>query len=37
LLLLAGISFTFYSMILNRVDALALEKRDTMVADLCKA
>ncbi len=37
LLCLAGISFTIYRMILNRIDGIALEKRETMVAELCKA
>jgi ABC-2 type transport system permease protein len=37
LLVLAGISFTIYRMILNRIDELAMEKRETMVAELCKA
>lgn len=37
LLGMAGFSFTMYWMILNRVDGLALERRETMVAELCKA
>jgi ABC-2 type transport system permease protein len=37
LLALAGISLSVYRMILNRIDALALERRDTLVAELCRA
>lgn len=37
LLVLAGFSFTIYNMILNRVDGIAREKRETMLAELCKA
>jgi len=37
LLAMAGLSFTVYRMILNRVDGLATERRETMVAELCKA
>jgi ABC-2 type transport system permease protein len=37
LLAMAGVSFTVYRMILNLVDGLALERRETMVAELCKA
>jgi ABC-2 type transport system permease protein len=37
LLLLAGISLTAYAMILNRMDRLALERRETLVAELCRA
>lgn len=37
LLVLAGISLTVYGMILNRVDGLALERRETLVAELCRA
>jgi ABC-2 type transport system permease protein len=37
LLAMAALSFTVYRVILNRVDGLALERRETMVAELCKA
>jgi ABC-2 type transport system permease protein len=37
LLVLAGISLTAYSMILNRMDDLALERQETLVAELCRA
>ncbi len=37
LLLLAGISLSAYRMILNRIDGLALERRETLVAELCRA
>ena len=37
LLVLAGISLTVYRMILNRMDALALDRRETLVAELCRA
>jgi ABC-2 type transport system permease protein len=37
LLVLAGFSFAIYNLILNRVDGIALEKRETMLAELCKA
>jgi hypothetical protein len=37
LLVLAGISLTVYRMILNRIDGLALERRETLVAELCRA
>jgi ABC-2 type transport system permease protein len=37
LLAMAGLSFTMYRMILNRVDRLAMERRETMLAELCKA
>jgi ABC-2 type transport system permease protein len=37
LLGLAGISLTGYRMILNRADGLALERRETLVAELCRA
>ncbi len=37
LLVLAGISFSIYGMILKRVDRLALERRETLVAELCRA
>jgi ABC-2 type transport system permease protein len=36
LLALAGVSFTIYRVILNSMDRLAVEKRETMVAELCK-
>jgi len=37
LLILSAISLTAYRMILNRVDALALERQETLVAELCRA
>jgi ABC-2 type transport system permease protein len=37
LLLLAGISLSAYGMILNRIDGLALARRETLVAELCRA
>jgi ABC-2 type transport system permease protein len=37
LLVLAGISLSAYWMILNRMDGLALERRETLVAELCRA
>jgi ABC-2 type transport system permease protein len=37
LLVLAGISLTAYRMILNRMDGLVLERRETLVAELCRA
>lgn len=37
LLLLAGISLSLYTMVLNRMDRLALERREAMVAELCRA
>lgn len=37
LLVLAGISLSVYRMILKRMDALALGRQETMVAELCRA
>jgi ABC-2 type transport system permease protein len=37
LLLLAGVSMAVYCMILKRMDRLALERRETLVAELCRA
>jgi ABC-2 type transport system permease protein len=37
LLMLAGASFLVYVMILKRMDRLALERRDSLVAELCRA
>jgi ABC-2 type transport system permease protein len=37
LLVLAGISLSAYAMILKRMDHLALERRETLVAELCRA
>src|SRR6202050_2475413 len=37
LLILAGISISAYLMILNRMDGLALLRRETLVAELCRA
>jgi ABC-2 type transport system permease protein len=37
LLLLAGISLSIYGIVLNRIDRLALARRETLVAELCRA
>jgi ABC-2 type transport system permease protein len=37
LLVLAGISLSAYGMILNRMDGLALARRETLLAELCRA
>jgi ABC-2 type transport system permease protein len=37
LLALAAISLSVYHMILNRIDGLALQRRETLVAELCRA
>ena len=37
LLVLAGVSLSVYGMILKRVDRLALERRETLIAELCRA
>jgi ABC-2 type transport system permease protein len=37
LLLLAGISLSGYAMILSRMDRIAQERRETLVAELCRA
>jgi ABC-2 type transport system permease protein len=37
LLVLAGVSLLIYEMILNRVNRLALERREMLVAELCRA
>jgi ABC-2 type transport system permease protein len=37
LLLLAGISLSSYAMILGRIDHIAEERRETLVAELCRA
>jgi membrane protein implicated in regulation of membrane protease activity len=37
LLVLAGISLSGYRMILNRIAALAENRRETLVAELCRA
>jgi hypothetical protein len=34
---LAGVSLSAYRMILNRMDRIALEQRETLVAELCRA
>jgi ABC-2 type transport system permease protein len=36
-LALAAISFSIYGMILQRIDRIALEKRETLIAELCRA
>ncbi|MGC2371203.1 MAG: hypothetical protein WA474_19185, partial [Candidatus Sulfotelmatobacter sp.] len=36
LLLLAAVSLTIYSMVLNRLDRLAQERRETLIAELCR-
>ena len=37
LLALAGVSLSVYAIILNRIDSLALQRRETLVAELCRA
>jgi hypothetical protein len=37
LLVLAGVSLSAYRMILNRMDRLVQERRDTLLAELCRA
>jgi ABC-2 type transport system permease protein len=37
LLALASLSLSAYGMILNRIDDLALQRRETLVAELCRA
>jgi len=37
LLGLASIAFVSYSIILNRIDGLALQRRETLVAELCRS
>jgi ABC-2 type transport system permease protein len=37
LLVLAGISLSVYRAILNRIDSLAQDRRETLVAELCRA
>jgi len=37
LLLLSGVTLTAYRMILNRMNALALERQETLVVELCRA
>ena len=37
LLVLSGVSLSGYRMILNRMDGLALQRRETLVAELCRA
>jgi ABC-2 type transport system permease protein len=37
LLVLAAVSLSAYAMILNRMDGLASERRETLVAELCRA
>jgi hypothetical protein len=37
LLVFAGISLTAYRMILNRMGGLAQDRRETLVAELCRA
>jgi ABC-2 type transport system permease protein len=36
-LLLSGVSFTIYGIMLNRVDNLALARREAMMAELCRS
>jgi ABC-2 type transport system permease protein len=36
-LVLAGIATVFYSLVLNRIDAIALRRRETMITELCRA
>ncbi|MFY9794035.1 MAG: hypothetical protein WAJ99_22835, partial [Candidatus Sulfotelmatobacter sp.] len=37
LLLLAAVSLTIYSVVLNRLDSFAQERRETLIAELCRA
>ena len=37
LLLLAGISLSVYAVILNRIDGIALARRETLIGELCRA
>jgi membrane protein implicated in regulation of membrane protease activity len=37
LLVLAALSLSAYRMILNRVDGLALSRRETLISELCRA
>jgi hypothetical protein len=37
LLVLAGISLSAYRMILNRMSGLAQDRRETLMAELCRA
>jgi ABC-2 type transport system permease protein len=37
LLVLAGISLPVYLLVLNRMDGLALKRRETLIAELCRA
>lgn len=37
LLVLAGVSFALYGATLKRIDHIAIERRDTLVAELCRA
>ncbi len=37
LLLLAAVSLTIYSVVLNRLDRFAQERRETLIAELCRA
>jgi 4-hydroxybenzoate polyprenyltransferase len=37
LLVLAGVSLSAYWMILNRIAGLAQDRRETLVAELCRA
>jgi len=37
LLALAGVSLTAYKLILNRMDGLALDRQETLLAELCRA
>ena len=36
-LLLAGISISAYALTLQRMDRIALQRRETLVAELCRA
>lgn len=34
---LAGIALVIYFLVLNRVDSIALQRREPMIAELCRA
>ena len=36
-LALAAIATVFYSLVLNRIDAIALRRREAMITELCRA
>jgi hypothetical protein len=36
-LVLAVIATVFYSLVLNRIDAIAVRRRESMITELCRA